>query len=133
MTPDITSAAMTAVQSGTVKAPTLGAGADAVRAKKVAQEFEGVFVAQMLGHMFEGISTDGPFGGGQGEAMFRSLLMEEYGKEVAAQGGFGIANQVTAELLKHQEAAQAGAGGTLAGTATGVKAASAYGNQGTVQ
>jgi Rod binding domain-containing protein len=63
----------------------------------------------MLGQMFEGISTDGPFGGGQGEQMFRSLMMDAYGKEIAKQGGIGIANSVTRELLKHQEAANAAA------------------------
>lgn len=73
-------------------------------AKKVAQEFEGVFISQVLGSMFEGISTEPPFGGGQGEAMFRSLMLDEYGKKVAAQGGFGLARSVTHELLKTQEA-----------------------------
>ena len=31
--------------------------------------------------------TDGPFGGGQGEEMFRSLMIDEYGKQIEAQGG----------------------------------------------
>ena len=53
--------------------------------------------------MFDGISTDGPFGGGQGEAMFRSLMLDEYGKQIAAQGGIGLADAVTRELLKTQE------------------------------
>jgi len=54
--------------------------------------------------MFQGISTDGPFGGGAGEAMFRSLLMDQYGKAIADQGGFGLASAVKASLLKTQEA-----------------------------
>ena len=77
---------------------------DTATARKAAQEFEGVFISQFLGEMFEGISTDGPFGGGPGEAMFRSLMIDQYGKEIAAQGGFGLANSVTKELLKTQEA-----------------------------
>lgn len=100
---DIASAAMTAAQNSQIKTPT--ATADATRAKKAAQDFEGVFVSQMLGQMFSGISTDSMFGGGQGEEMFRSLMLDEYGKQIAAQGGIGIASNVTAELLKHQEAA----------------------------
>ncbi|MBN9001363.1 MAG: hypothetical protein J0H75_04595, partial [Rhizobiales bacterium] len=39
-------------------------------ATKAAKEFEGVFIAQFLGSMFQGIPTDGPMGGGQGEDPF---------------------------------------------------------------
>ena len=35
--------------------------------------------------------------------MFRSLMINEYGKSIAAQGGFGLADQMKAQLLKHQE------------------------------
>ena len=78
---------------------------DPASIKKVAQQFEAVFISQFLGEMFSGISTDGPTGGGQGEEMFRSLMIDEYGKQFAAQGGFGLANAVQRELLKSQEAA----------------------------
>ena len=55
--------------------------------------------------MFSGISTDGITGGGQGEEMFRSLMVDQYAKGIEGQGGFGIAAQMKAELLKHQQAA----------------------------
>ena len=77
---------------------------DAAAAKKAAKAFEGVFISEFLGSMFEGIPTDGPFGGGQGEEMFRSLMLDEYSKKIVAQGGFGLADSVTRELLKTQEA-----------------------------
>lgn len=83
-------------------APTANAGA----AKKAAQQFESVFVSEFLGQMFAGIPTDGPFGGGPGEAMFRSLMLDEYGKQIEAQGGFGLAAPVTRQLLQLQEARQ---------------------------
>ena len=54
--------------------------------------------------MFEGIKTDGPFGGGQGEAMFRSMMLDQYGKPIADQGGFGLSDAITRALLSHQEA-----------------------------
>lgn len=104
MTPAIdTSAAMTALRSAPLTAPSTTT--DPAVAKKTAQAFEGVFITQFLGEMFNGISTDGPFGGGQGEEMFRSLMMDEYGKQFAAQGGFGLASAVQRELLKTQEVA----------------------------
>jgi Rod binding protein len=104
---DLATQGMTAIQSAQINTPSATGSAAQIKSK--AQEFEGVFVAQMLGQMFEGISTDGPFGGGQGEQMFRSLMMDEYGKQIAKQGGIGIADSVSRELLKHQEAANAAA------------------------
>lgn len=96
--------AMTLAQAAPIAAP--HTTSNAAQAKKLAQQFEGVFVSQMLGEMFEGISTDGPFGGGQGEAMFRSLMLDEYGKQIAAQGGLGLTPAITSELLKTQEVRQ---------------------------
>jgi Rod binding domain-containing protein len=75
----------------------------AAKAEKAAKDYESVFISQMLGSMFSGIATDGVTGGGQGEEMFRSLMINEYGKSIAAQGGFGLADQMKAQLLKHQE------------------------------
>lgn len=92
-----------AAQSAPVKAPT-ATGNAAVAAKK-AKEFESVFISQFLGSMFSGISTDGPFGGGEGEQMFRSLMIDQYGQAIEQRGGFGLAQAVTKELLKHQETA----------------------------
>ena len=73
---------------------------------QVAQEFESVFMSTMLSQMFAGVRTDGPFGGGHGEEMFRSLLIEEYGSNIAAAGGIGIADEIARELLAIQEANQ---------------------------
>lgn len=73
------------------------------KAWAAAQEFESNFVSTMFQTMFEGIKTDGPFGGGQGENAFRSLLVDEYGKEVTRAGGIGIADKVYSEILKLQE------------------------------
>jgi len=69
----------------------------------VAQDFEAFFVSMMTEAMMSGIKTDGPFGGGQGEKVFRSILVQEYGKEAASQGNFGIADAVRQQLLKMQE------------------------------
>ena len=96
--------AMTIAKSGAIQAPQQTDNPTVAR--KTAQEFEGVFLSQFLGEMFDGISTDGPFGGGQGEQMFRSLMLDEYGKQIAAQGGIGLATAVTRELLKTQETVQ---------------------------
>ena len=90
-------------QSAPVKVPT--ATGNASLATKKAKEFESVFISQFLSSMFSGISTDGPFGGGQGEEMFRSMMIDQFGQAIEQRGGFGLAQSVTNELLKHQETA----------------------------
>jgi Rod binding domain-containing protein len=70
---------------------------------KAAEEFEAVFLSQMLSHMFEGVRTDGPFGGGKAEEMFRSFMVQEYGKVMAASGGVGLADMVKREMIRAQE------------------------------
>lgn len=73
------------------------------KAWAAAEDFEAAFVSSMFQTVFESIETDGLFGGGQGESVFRSLLVDEYGKQVARAGGVGIADQVYGEILKLQE------------------------------
>jgi len=75
--------------------------------RKVADDFETQFLGQMLAPMFETVETDPVFGGGHGEEMFRSLLVNEYGKQMTQRGGFGIADAVYRELLRAQEGRQA--------------------------
>ena len=73
------------------------------KVREVAEEFEGFFVAMVLESMFAGLDTDTLFGGGQGESVFRSMLLQEYGKSIAQQSGFGLADSVQREILKLQE------------------------------
>lgn len=72
-------------------------------AREAAESFEAFFISQMLSNMFSGIETDSLFGGGQGETVFRSLMIDEYGKSVAASGGVGIADSVLREIIRLQE------------------------------
>ena len=75
----------------------------AAQARKAAEDFESFFIAQTMEAMFAGIETDGPFGGGHAEQLFRSMLSQEYGKAMSRSGGIGIADQVYREILKTQE------------------------------
>lgn len=95
--------AMTLAQSAPVRTPS--ATNNVAVATKKAKEFESVFISQFLSSMYSGISTDGPFGGGEGEEMFRSMMIDKYGQAIEQRGGFGLAQSVTKELLKHQETA----------------------------
>ena len=73
------------------------------RADKAAQDFEAVYISEMLKPMIETVEVDENFGGGKGEEVFRGLLVQELGKSISKQGGLGLAEHVRAELLKIQE------------------------------
>ncbi len=76
------------------------------RMRETAEAFEASFLAQMLKPMFEGLRTDGPFGGGQGEETWRSFMIEAMAKQTVKAGGIGLADQVVAQMLKMQEQSQ---------------------------
>jgi peptidoglycan hydrolase FlgJ len=73
-------------------------------ARKTAEDFEGFYLSQVFDQMFSGIGSDAMFGGGNGEQMFRSLLIQQYSKLATRSGGFGIADAVQREILQAQEA-----------------------------
>ena len=97
----LVNSASTALANTPIAAP--GPAKDVASAKKAAQDFEAVFLNEFLGSMFQGIKTDGPLGGGPGEDMFRSLLLDQYSRSLANQGGFGLANVVQRQLISLQE------------------------------
>jgi Rod binding domain-containing protein len=70
---------------------------DALR--KVAIDFEAVFLAQMLDHAGLG-RTPEAFGGGVGEDAFRSHLVAEQAKTMAHQGGIGLAESLFESLAR---------------------------------
>lgn len=74
------------------------------RMRETAIDFEASFLAQMLRPMFQGLSTEAPFGGGQAEETWRSFLIDEMAKQTARSGGIGLADHVMSEMLRMQEA-----------------------------
>ncbi len=85
-------------------APT--APAATTRMRETAEAFEASFLSQMLKPMFEGLSTDGPFGGGEAESTWRGFMIEAMAKQTVKAGGIGLADQVVAQMLKMQEQTQ---------------------------
>jgi len=67
-----------------------------------AQAFEGQLLGLLMQPMFEGLQTDGPFGGGNSEGTYKAFLVEAIGKQVAKAGGVGLADPVAREMLKMQ-------------------------------
>ncbi len=73
------------------------------KAREAAEEFEAFFLSQFLNTMTSGLQTDGMFGGGESEKVFRSMLNEEYAKTISRQNGIGVADAVFREMLAMQE------------------------------
>ena len=98
-------ASMSAMQKANSDAKSAGMSeVDVKKARKTAEDFEAVFISQMIQPMFETVKTDSLTGGGPGEDMFRNLMVTEMGKGIARSGGIGIADKVFAEIIKMQEA-----------------------------
>ncbi len=85
--------------------PPLPLAARAVETPKMretAERFETSFLSQMLKPMFEGLNTDGPFGGGEAEGTWRSFLIDAMAEQTVRAGGIGLADTVVAEMIRMQ-------------------------------
>lgn len=72
--------------------------------KKIGDEFESMVVSELLKPMFEGLNSDGLFGGGEDEDAFKSFYVDALAGQVSRSGGLGISAQVQKQLLALQEA-----------------------------
>ena len=69
---------------------------------QTAKDFEGSFLTVMLGQMMKDVKVSEPFGGGEGEEMFKSFMNEAMAKQVVKSGGVGIADDVAKDMLTLQ-------------------------------
>lgn len=81
-----------------------GNTADKAKNAKLGLDFESMCLSNLISPMFEGLKTDGPFGGGQGEEAMRSFYIDAMAKGMAKRGGIGISDMMQKQLLKLQEA-----------------------------
>jgi flagellar protein FlgJ len=77
-------------------------GMDMQRIEETAQDFEAMFISEMMKPIFESVKVDENFGGGKGEEIFRSFIRDEYAKTMASAQSFGIAEQVKEQLIEMQ-------------------------------
>ena len=71
-------------------------------AGKTAREFEAVFAGAVAKLMLESVEVNDGFGGGHGEEMFRGVLAEQLGTDIAKGGGLGLAPAVLQQILRLQ-------------------------------
>ena len=97
------SAILSSVASLNSGAPAVGSDLDVAAAKKTGEDFESFFLSQAFENMFSGVNADPMFGGGAGESIYRSMMIQEYSKVAARTHSTGIGDQVTREILRMQE------------------------------
>lgn len=78
---------------------------------KAANDFEAMFINQMLNVMFNTVPVDENFGGGFAEETYKSLLVDEYGKKFESAGGIGLA-----DMIKHRIQGSHGDNGMIEAT-----------------
>ena len=96
---------MTDLVTPALPAPTPPTAAEMARRaniQRTAQDFEASFLSSMFQQMFSGLSTDGEFGGGQAETMWRSFLTDAMGRQVARAGGIGVSAAIASEMIRLQ-------------------------------
>ncbi len=70
--------------------------------KKLTQEFEAIFLHQLLSVMRESVGSDGIFEESAGQDIYMSMMDQAVARALAMQGGIGLA----APLLRHLEGVQ---------------------------
>lgn len=88
--------------------PVVPSGTDTRRMRETAEQFEASFLSQMLKPMFEGLDTNGLFGGGEAESTWRSFLIDAMAQQTVRAGGIGLADTVMAEMIRMQSEQTAG-------------------------
>ena len=86
--------------------PAVSGNLDVATAQKTGADFEAFFLSQAFENMFSGVNADPMFGGGAGESIYRSMMIQEYSKVAAQTHSTGIGDEVTREILRMQERQQ---------------------------
>lgn len=73
-----------------------------LQARKVSQDFEGMFVGMMIKSMRATVHEDKLTGGGHGEEAFRSMLDQEYANAMVKRGGLGLAKIIEKEIIRQE-------------------------------
>ena len=81
-------------------------GASREKFAKTAEEFEAVFLGEMSKLMLESVDMGEEFSGGHAEEVFRGMLAEKLGGEIARRGGVGLAPSVMEQMIKMQESSK---------------------------
>ncbi len=71
--------------------------------QKVCQDFESIFIHQMIKAMRKTVPKTGFFGKASGEELFESFFDTELSKVISKKGGFGIGRMLYESFIKRIE------------------------------
>lgn len=74
---------------------------DRAQIKQLSEDFEAIFLGLVLKSMRDSVQKSGLIDGGNAENIYRSMLDDEYAKQMAAQHHTGLADQI-ADFLSGQ-------------------------------
>lgn len=74
----------------------------AAKAQEAAEDFEAVFLSQILATMTQELGGAGGVAG-EGSDVYRDMFNQEVAKMISRSGGIGVADIVLQEMLKTQE------------------------------
>lgn len=94
---------------------------DVAKVGKLSNDFESMFIEQMLKGMRTSIQKSGLIDGGNAEEIYTSMLDSEYAKSMAAQRSTGLADMIERQLLTSM-----GVKSTASGIGHGKQALQAY-------
>ena len=86
---------------------------DASKIRKLAEDFESVFLETLVSAMRKTVDKSGLIDGGNAEDIYRSMLDSEYSKLMAAQRSTGLATAIESYMLETKRSASAKAGTKL--------------------
>ncbi len=70
---------------------------------KVCQDFESIFIKQMLNVMRKTVHKTGLMDGGMAEEIFEDMLYDDYALKMAQSSQFGISDMLYKELFRRNE------------------------------
>jgi flagellar protein FlgJ len=83
-----------------------GANGNEAQIRKAAQDFEAIFINQLLKSMRDTIEDNKLWGDGRDMKLYRSLLDEQLASQMAKTGGIGLADILAAQLMTDSETSE---------------------------
>lgn len=100
--PMLNATAVAAQKTGsTASADGKALGPAQAKMREAAEDFEAIFLSQMLATMTKELGGAGGVAGG--EDVYRDMFSKEVAKMISRTGGIGVADTVLQEMLKTQE------------------------------
>ena len=80
--------------------------------REACQEFESLFIQQMVASMRNTVPQSSLLGTGSGQRIFREMLVQELSRGIARAGGFGVADMLYSQLSAKETSASEKAAGS---------------------